>query len=102
MVKFRAGVLRLRNNVCRWQNIEVCERNCPVCKTDLEDEYHFLLKCPAYKDLRDRFLPKNLEVNMKSFRNILKQNKTENINCLARFIYMYYADKIRERLEKQK
>ena len=28
------------------------ERNCPICKIEMEDEYHFLNRCPAYQEKR--------------------------------------------------
>ena len=34
-------------------------RKCSLCSMDVvEDEYHFLLTCPAYSDIRKRLLPK--------------------------------------------
>ncbi|KAH7442173.1 hypothetical protein KP509_03G074700 [Ceratopteris richardii] len=31
------------------------ERWCPVCKTEVESEEHFVIRCPAYVDLRAQF-----------------------------------------------
>ena len=28
------------------------ERTCPICKIEIEDEYHFLNLCPAYQEKR--------------------------------------------------
>ena len=28
------------------------ERTCPICKIEMEDEYHFLNICPAYQEKR--------------------------------------------------
>ena len=28
------------------------ERICPICKTEMENKYHFLIICPAYHDKR--------------------------------------------------
>ena len=32
------------------------ERICPICKIEMEDEYHFLNICPAYQEKRDSLL----------------------------------------------
>ena len=46
----------------RHKNIPRDQRICPMCKlqfgqnSDIEDEYHFLLICPTYRDLRKKFI----------------------------------------------
>ena len=40
------------------------ERICPICKVEMEDEYHFLNICPAYQEKRCSlldYLEKNIE-----------------------------------------
>ena len=40
------------------------ERICPICKIEIENEYHFLNICPAYKEKRCLlldYLKKNIE-----------------------------------------
>ena len=32
------------------------ERTCPICKIEMEDEYHFLNICPAYQEKRSSLL----------------------------------------------
>ena len=50
----------------RWYTTESSkkERFCTFCKQKglekVEDEQHFLLKCPMSKELRDEFLPKEI------------------------------------------
>ena len=37
-------------------NIERCRRICDLCNLKtLEDEYHFLLACPRFRDLRQKY-----------------------------------------------
>ena len=36
----------------RHQNIIQSDRKCPFCPEEIEDEFHFLIKCPIYKFLR--------------------------------------------------
>ena len=37
----------------RHQDIIQCDRKCPFCPENVEDEFHFLIKCPIYKSLRE-------------------------------------------------
>ena len=43
LIKFRCGLLKLKVNEGRWLNIDVTERNCPICNSGIEDEYHLFL-----------------------------------------------------------
>ena len=61
-VKHRAALSKLRLSdhtltmeTGRHQNIDRYDRKCPFCPEEVEDEFHFLIKCPIY-----RFLRKNL------------------------------------------
>ena len=49
------------------QNVN--ERICKVCNSGIENEMHFLAKCPLYTSLRNRYF-KNLHEN--DFINLLK------------------------------
>lgn len=42
----------------KYSNIPLDRRLCPLCTSDIEDEYHFILKCPYYCHLREQFLKK--------------------------------------------
>ena len=41
---------------------ETKDQDCPMCKlqfgqnTDIDDEYHFILMCPTYRDLRKKLI----------------------------------------------
>ena len=51
---------RLKVGTGRWQKpsaISFNERTCTLC-LKLEDEFHFLLECPLYKDLRKKYVKK--------------------------------------------
>ena len=53
--------LRLSNHTLmiekgRHQNIEIENRVCPFCPTCIEDEMHFLIKCPAYTEYRKKLM----------------------------------------------
>ena len=86
----------LQIEVGRHKNMLMADRLCVFCKElyiiVLEDEYHFLMLCPAYTDLRSNYL----FIQNTSYSNFIEiltetdENKTEK---LASFVY--HAEKIR-------
>ena len=40
----------------RYDKISRCDRICPVCGLNIEDEIHFQFNCPKYSSIRDDFL----------------------------------------------
>jgi len=53
-VQFRLGVSELCIHRCRYS--ETSTYLCPSCNESDEDEVHFLFLCPAYEDLRMKYL----------------------------------------------
>ena len=53
--QIRLGVLPINNNMNRYGDNPRASM-CPFCKSEIEDEKHFLFSCPMYIDLRNRFL----------------------------------------------
>ena len=96
LVKFRAGLLKLKYNEGRWQNIDVCARICSLCNLGLEDEFHFLLVCPVYEELRKMYIPVNFLqcVNIHSYKNLVTSSEPRYINLLS---YLYIMHMKNER-----
>ena len=73
ITKFSVSSHQLLIEKERYYNTERSERKCKMSDyLDIEDEFHFILKCPLYKDLRCIYISKNT------------QNQTVNI-----YIYIY-------------
>ena len=77
--------------------------NCPLYVQRnayvLEDEYHFLMVCPQYEDLRYNFFPeKNMitNVSLNKFYQFLTSKNELIITSLAK--YLFYAFKKRKLL----
>ena len=53
MLNFRCGVASIKIETCRFgiNRIPVYERLCESCES-VEDEYHVLMQCPKYDDIR--------------------------------------------------
>ena len=54
--RFRYGLLTLACNEGRYNNTPFVERLCPLCKSDIETEYHFLLVCPNLRQIRSKYI----------------------------------------------
>ena len=52
MTKFRLSNHKLMIEKGRHNNIEYNKRYCQFCQNCIENEYHFIIKCPAYDPIR--------------------------------------------------
>ena len=55
--RFRLSDHNLEIEKGRHRGVVAGERFCPFCKDKVEDEIHFLLKCPLYRGLREEANP---------------------------------------------
>ena len=56
LTKFRLSDHSLMIEKGRHSNIHQSDRCCPFCPNQIEDESHFLIKCPIYSNLRKKLL----------------------------------------------
>ena len=57
ITKMRCSSHKLMIEKGRYLNLERNQRVCSMCNlNDIEDEFHFILRCPAYYDLRKKYL----------------------------------------------
>lgn len=96
LAQFRCGILPLAIETGRFQNIPLEYRLCIFCHDDvLEDEYHFLLSCTAYSDLRACLIEKVLAcapdyVSLNSVSKFRLFMSDEIVRYTAEFIYKAY------------
>ena len=58
LTKLRSGTLKLNIELGRYNNTPRESRLCLCCNMNVvENEYHFVLVCPAYRSVRTHFLP---------------------------------------------
>jgi hypothetical protein len=55
LTRFRSGCHWLQVNEGRYSDVPKDMRFCPNCPLVVEDEGHFLIKCPAYSCIREKF-----------------------------------------------
>ena len=56
LAMLRCGSLPLEIELGRRSKIPLHNRICKLCNTNVEDEVHLLLQCPAYDDLRENIV----------------------------------------------
>ena len=57
LAQLRIGVLPLKIETGRYNNVKVEDRICELCDLDIEDEKHFVCSWPIYADIREEILP---------------------------------------------
>ena len=78
LARFRCSAHKLLVEEGRYRGIERNLRICSLCSMNVvEDEYHFLLICPAYRELRKNYLPSTiadgrLEINLSNYLMITR------------------------------
>ena len=56
LTRLRSGQSELRVNTGRWDNLPRELRLCELCAEEVEDEAHFLMRCPFFKNQREALL----------------------------------------------
>ena len=79
---------------CKLDGFEVClnsEFKCNgyIACDDLEDEYHFVVTCVKFYDLRIKYLPKHLYTNpsMYKFLNFVNTENKSQLRKLGLFLH---------------
>ena len=58
----------------------------------MEDEYHFVIECQRYTDLRKKYIPKYYwqRPSMLKFVDLINSNNNRNIKNLGTFVYQAF------------
>lgn len=92
LARFRTGSHNLGIETGRHENIAREDRLCQFCGQNknivvIEDEYHVLLECYVYEEMRDFYIKKYYgNVNQYTFICLMKNNDQSCIVDLANFI----------------
>ena len=75
---------KLNIEIDRHNKIDRQDRTCISCNSnDIEDEFHFVLVCPDYINLRNDYIPKYYS-NRPSVLKFIKLIQTNNIYLLIK------------------
>ena len=95
--KFRVSAHNLAIEKGRHENIPRNERKCRNCNLNvIENEYHFLLVCPRYSELRRKYFSSSYchWPNLTKFDNLMTSTSKKVILNIGKFIY--HAECLRE------
>ena len=104
LCKFRISNHKLEIEQGRYKNISADKRLCKLCKNNVEDEIHFLLKCPVLNDVRNTNLSKIHELYPNTERlndkdKLIWLMSTEDSN-LIHLVYQLLSSLSEERILK--
>ena len=65
------------------------ERLCIFCNSDIEDEYHFVIKCPIYSDIRVKYIKPAYIRNpsMYKFIKLMSTARKRELVNLSKFVF---------------
>ena len=89
IAKYRLSAHNLNIERGRYQNINRPDRKCDKCSlNDLEDEFHFILKCPYYDDLRKTYIKPYYYKKPSVFKliRLLSVQNVKELNKLCQFL----------------
>ena len=87
LTRFRFGITDIRGNR-RYTNPQA-NRACPFCLQE-ENELHFLLYCPAYNNIRLKYITKYwITLNNATLKDLVANDNEDIVRSVA--TYIYYA-----------
>ena len=85
--RFRFGVSELPVHRCRYTSDEPITPLCPSCNESYENEFHFLFLCPAYEDIRLKYLNFCYGLDMReSISACFSSHERDKIRSVASYI----------------
>ena len=68
------------------------ERICPFCPGKQEDEYHLLIECSSYQEIRDRYIPNYFTRHPSMLKTIQLINTSSKklIRGLGKFVFLAF------------
>lgn len=88
-IRVSAHVLRIQTGRYGQNRIPRNERYCLCCNTlDIEDEYHFMLICPCYEEIRKKYIKRyhQYRPSMFKFIELITSTKKAVLLNLAKYI----------------
>ena len=85
---FRSHNHRFPVEVGRWTGQPLSERKCNFCKTELGNEFHFLLVCKYFQEDRKRFINKFYKdrSNILKYRELMNKTNASEFKKLCKFV----------------
>ena len=92
LIQFRLGLNNLKVNR-RFERANL-DKKCDFCEDLLEDEQHFLLQCPKYDPIREKYLNSYFNLDVITVAELLE---TLDLICIRQLaMYIYYGLEMRK------
>ena len=82
----------------RWANLEFIDRICFECN-EIEDEYHVVMNCKKYNDIRIKHLPATLYKKPSMYKFVEYINSEDVCKLKKLGLFMFYVFKRYEKDE---
>ena len=85
LCRFRSGITEL---LCYKNRCNEDDISCPLCKSEPENEIHFLLTCPSHASIRSQFIPANdCSASLQDyFQIVMSHKKSDVIRSTAKYL----------------
>ena len=99
LAKLRLSSHKLNIETGRHNKIARNDRKCTMCNiNDIEDEFHFVLKCPVYADLRRQYIPRYYYTHTSLMKYILLMQSNNKILIRKLAMFCDKSFKLRDSL----
>ena len=96
LARFRFGMTELKGRSMDFKQLDLLHlKRCPFCTSSniIENEFHFLLVCPKYTDIRQKYIPNKFTrfPNLNRFCILLASESPHLISRLCNFLKEAFA-----------
>ena len=85
--KFRLSSHNLNIETGRYKGVERNNRICQCCNLEVvESEYHFLLICPKYAEIRKKYLNQTSWQTIEKFTRLMSTKSKRKYTCIAKYL----------------
>lgn len=87
-LSFRTRNHKLPVEVGRWKKLDFDKRLCTLCKTDVGDEYHYILNCKHFRSFRKIYIKPYYykHPNTLKFSQLMNSKNKKELKKLTQFI----------------
>ena len=93
-LRLSAHILAIETGSFCKPTIPANERFCKACKDKVEDEHHFLIECPIYNSVRDKFFTlfnrKFNETAEVTINRLLNPSSSQDLNNICLYLKEFY------------
>lgn len=93
-LRLSAHQLRIETGRYSQNRVDRALRLCTLCdRSDIEDEYHFVLICPVYIQIRQKYIRPfyYLRPSVYKFINLMQSNQINILRNLGKYVYESFA-----------